>query len=314
MTSSCREQLNKFLADRFILGTAQIGMDYGIANKSGKPDYEAARLLIATALELGIDSFDTATAYGDSEAVLGRALKSLKAAGSSARTMSKLSAGEMASTEACLQTVQQSLQRLQCERLELLFAHSFASLSEAGTEDALAEVKRQGLARATGVSVYTAQEALTALEQPEVDVVQMPLNALDQQAVTASVIKAARLKRKRLIFRSIFLQGLLVMPLEQLPPHMSFAFEFLQDWHNLCQRLAVPPRVLALQCALSLSGGMQLLIGCDSAAQLRENVDALDYRSSHVDEALASTAQLAARVPEQLRNPSLWPKPEKVSS
>lgn len=314
MTSSCREQLNKFLADRFILGTAQIGMDYGIANKSGKPDFEAAKALIATALELGIDSFDTATAYGDSEAVLGRALKSLRATGSRTRLMSKVSAAEMISVDACLQAVRQSLQRLQAERLELLFAHSFASLSEPGTADVLAEVKRQGLAKATGVSVYTAQEALTALDQPEIDVVQMPLNALDQQAVTASVINAARLKRKRLVFRSIFLQGLLVMPLEQVPPHMSFALEFLQEWHNLCERLEVPARVLALQCSLSLSGGMPLLIGCDSSAQLRENTDALDYRSSHVDEALSATAQLSARVPEQLRNPALWPKPEKVNS
>lgn len=289
-------------------------MDYGIANKSGKPDFDAARSLIATALDLGIDSFDTATAYGDSESVLGRALKALRIKDGSTRIMSKVSASEMTSVASCVAAVQQSLQRLQVGKLELLFAHSFASLSEPVTAEALSEVKRQGLARATGVSVYTAQEALTALEQPQIDVVQMPLNALDQQAITASVIGAARRASKKLIFRSVFLQGLLVMPLEQVPQHMSFSREFLQSWHDLCKRLEVPPRVLALQCALSLADGMPLLIGCDSPGQLKENADALDYRSSHVDEALAATAKLSAQVPEQLRNPSLWPQPGKVSS
>lgn len=289
-------------------------MDYGIANQSGKPNFEAARSLIATALELGIDSFDTATAYGDSEAVLGRALKSLRDRDINPRIMSKVSAAEMVSVESCVAAVLQSLQQLQSDGLELLFAHSFASLNEPVTAAALKDVKRQGLAKATGVSVYTAQEALTALRQAEIDVVQMPLNALDQQAITASVIQAARQTGKRLIFRSIFLQGLLVMPLDQVPQHMSFSRNFLQSWHELCKRLAVPPRVLALQCALALADGMPLLIGCDSAAQLRENAEALDYRSSHVDEALAATAKLSAQVPEQLKNPSLWPMSAKVSS
>ena len=62
---------------RLVLGTAQLGMPYGIANSTGKPDFETAVSLIKTAWEHGIREFDTAQAYGESETVLGRALSSL---------------------------------------------------------------------------------------------------------------------------------------------------------------------------------------------------------------------------------------------
>ena len=63
------------------LGTVQFGLDYGIANTSGKPSYETARDIIAVAWEGGINTLDTAAAYGDSEEVIGRVLAELNLQG-----------------------------------------------------------------------------------------------------------------------------------------------------------------------------------------------------------------------------------------
>ena len=63
---------------RLILGTAQLGMDYGIANTSGKPGEELSLDIIKTALRAGITVFDTASSYGDSEDMLGRFLSKEK--------------------------------------------------------------------------------------------------------------------------------------------------------------------------------------------------------------------------------------------
>ena len=70
----------KEVADRLALGTAQLGMPYGIANRTGKPDLAAARSIVDTAWDAGIRYFDTAQAYGDSESVLGQALENRDAA------------------------------------------------------------------------------------------------------------------------------------------------------------------------------------------------------------------------------------------
>ena len=57
------------------LGTVQLGKDYGINNTTGKPDIQAAHEILSLALKNGINSLDTASAYGDSEAVIGSFIK-----------------------------------------------------------------------------------------------------------------------------------------------------------------------------------------------------------------------------------------------
>lgn len=63
---------NEYDLSRLMLGTAQLGMAYGVANTAGRPDFRQAVRLIAAAADGGVNCFDTAAAYGDSEVILGR--------------------------------------------------------------------------------------------------------------------------------------------------------------------------------------------------------------------------------------------------
>jgi aryl-alcohol dehydrogenase-like predicted oxidoreductase len=69
--------VDKCHLSRLMLGTVQFGLDSGGANRAGQPAYNTAREILACAIEHGINCFDTAAAYGGSEAVLGRALREL---------------------------------------------------------------------------------------------------------------------------------------------------------------------------------------------------------------------------------------------
>ena len=55
---------------KIILGTAQLGLDYGFTNNSGKPKLNKSLEIIKYALDNNINTFDTARAYGDSENIL----------------------------------------------------------------------------------------------------------------------------------------------------------------------------------------------------------------------------------------------------
>ena len=55
----------------FTLGTAQLGLDYGIANFSGKPDKNSAFEILNQSVKSGVRYYDTAAAYGNSEEILG---------------------------------------------------------------------------------------------------------------------------------------------------------------------------------------------------------------------------------------------------
>jgi aryl-alcohol dehydrogenase-like predicted oxidoreductase len=56
---------------RLALGTVQFGMTYGIANQQGKINFVSATEILEYAYASGIDTLDTAIAYGDSEQCLG---------------------------------------------------------------------------------------------------------------------------------------------------------------------------------------------------------------------------------------------------
>ena len=56
---------------KLALGTVQFGLDYGIANKSGKILKEDAFKILEYAHNAGIDTLDTAGSYGDSEKIIG---------------------------------------------------------------------------------------------------------------------------------------------------------------------------------------------------------------------------------------------------
>ena len=59
---------------KLCLGTVQLGLDYGVANREGKPSLEKSLKMLDFAYESGIRWFDTAQAYGNAEEVLGNYL------------------------------------------------------------------------------------------------------------------------------------------------------------------------------------------------------------------------------------------------
>src|SRR5262249_27772400 len=110
-----------------VLGTVQLGLAYGAANRTGKPARAAALKLVRKAARSGVREFDTARAYGDSEERLGEALAGKKAV----RAITKLSPlSELAPDSshdqvrrAVDESIEQSLVSLRRDRLDCLLLH-----------------------------------------------------------------------------------------------------------------------------------------------------------------------------------------------
>ena len=60
---------------QFVLGAAQLGMNYGVANKTGQPNEEESFAILDKAAKNGVTMIDTAQAYGNSERVIGQWIK-----------------------------------------------------------------------------------------------------------------------------------------------------------------------------------------------------------------------------------------------
>jgi spore coat polysaccharide biosynthesis protein SpsF len=304
-------------AAELVLGSVQLGLAYGAANRTGKPSRAAAVRLVHRAADAGISKFDTARAYGDSEERLGEALRSRK----TLRAITKLSPlGDLprgASRETVRQAVDRSiadsLAALKRERLDCLLLHRAEHMTAFGGAvwERLIELLEDGTLMALGVSVQSPEEAIQALECPDVRHLQLPFNLLDWRwRESAARERIAARPNVTIHARSIFLQGLLASDDPNIWPRIdgvdaasliaiveAFVREFgRQSSADLC---------LAHARAQPWIDGV--VIGMETEDQLETNLN-LAIRPPLAPEECAELEARLPRVPPQLLDPAQWPR------
>jgi aryl-alcohol dehydrogenase-like predicted oxidoreductase len=255
---------------RIALGTVQFGLNYGVANQGGQIKSDEARAIVTFARSHGVCALDTAIAYGDSEQVLGRI------GVGNFEVISKLAAVPENCSDVrdwVLKQVQESLHRLRVPQLYgLLLHHPEQLLSGRGPElyEALQILKNQGLVAKTGISIYRPEELQALFKIMKFDLVQAPFNLLDRRLITTGWLDRLHMMGVELHVRSVFLQGLLLMPLGQRP---SYFDRWSKLWHRYDEWLKqhnITPVQACLRHALSVTAINKLVVGVDSCTQLLE--------------------------------------------
>ena len=291
---------------RILLGTAQLGMDYGIANARGKPDDRKAAAILETAWTLGIRCFDTAQAYGDSEAVLGRTLRGMGVS-AEARIVSKLSAQmDPANLLEVADSIKRTFDHLGVDRLWCMMFHRAAWLDhwDQGLGELLLEHRRAGRIQHLGVSLDSPEEAPRCLAHPAMEVLQVACNAWDRRMPRLRVLETARKNGQVCCVRSIYLQGLLTLPSEQVAARLPMAREASVRWHELAARHGMSVKEMAVRFALTLDA--PLVVGAESPDQVRETV-ALAQLEPLSPEILADLAEVLDPVlDDKILTPRCW--------
>lgn len=265
---------------RFGLGAVQFGLDYGVSNSGGKVAADEVARILAAAAELGVDLIDTAAAYGESEAALGVALPPAGAeAGPGFRLVSKAPpfadvAHFTAEHEAqLLASAARSVERLGGRPLDALLLHNAGVMSRPGAAflvDGLKAAQAQGLTRRIGVSIYEAAElaAVQTLFRP--DLVQLPINLLDQRLIKNGALQALHEQGVEIHARSLFLQGLLLMDPAAAPPYFDPIRPTLVGLRAAAAAIDATPLAVALGFGLSVPQLDRLVVGVTSATELRQ--------------------------------------------
>lgn len=300
-----------------VLGTAQLGMDYGAANRSGKPGEAEAQAIIAAALEAGIRDFDTARSYGESEARLG----ALLAARKDVRIVTKLSpldglaesAARDEVTSAVRASVEASRKALLRPRIDTLLLHRARHLKawDGAAWDALRALRDEGVVGALGVSVQSPDELLHALGQRDVTHIQMPFNLFDWRFRKPS-LRARMAERSDVTVhvRSTLLQGLLAADDASLWPDMP-GFDTPHVLRGLAALVEVLGRAdLADLCfayvrAQSFVHGV--VVGAETAAQVKQNAAHFKRPALKPDE-VEFVERFLPTLPESLLDPARWRK------
>jgi aryl-alcohol dehydrogenase-like predicted oxidoreductase len=293
---------------RMVLGTAQLGMPYGIANRAVQPDFEMVVSIVKTAWEYGIRELDTAQGYGESEAVLGRAL-SVLGISNDVRIITKIDPGLDSVKEKSFEmALSKSLEHLQVPSLYGLMLHreEWIDLLNDGLVNVLKNFVIQGKVKHIGISLYSPVKAIQALKADVFDMIQIPANILDRRFADAGVFKLAEQEGKQIYIRSIFLQGLLLIKDEDLQPHMAFAKNIIAMLDSLCRKYKLTRRRMALLYIKNRYANAKIIFGAEMKNQIQQNMEDL---SGNLPEALIDEiVDLFNNVDEMIINPSRWPE------
>lgn len=299
-----------------MLGTVQFGLPYGVANRTGQPTYEAIREMVRFAVDAGINCFDTASAYGTSESILGRALGELGLADQLliVTKVAPLTDEALAEAPVAERAIRDSIERSrQCLRLDRLPLVLFHRAEDAVYGYLMEDLKREGQIERWGVSGdHDPETALRLLGDPRIEALQLPGNLLDRRHANRGVYQAAERAGVALFVRSVYLQGLLRMPETEIPEPLRAVIDPRRQLATLASRFGLTLGELAVRYVLSQPGVVAVVVGCETIEQLRENI-ALIERGTLEPELLEAVAAITVDLPDNVITPSMWNRPTTAS-
>ena len=287
--------------NKLALGTVQFGLKYGIANKIGQIRFEDVKKILQFARNVNIDLIDTAISYGDSEKVIGDvSIKDFK-------FVSKLPAlpkSDVNISSWIEDEIQFSLKRLGIQSLYGFLIHrSEDLLGNSGKKivNALNKLKSKGIVKKIGVSIYEPSELEKLTGLIELDIVQAPLNIIDQRLLSSGWLSKLYKNNIEVHTRSVFLQGLLLMSWQKRSFRFSRWNNLWKIWHEWLNDNQITALEATIRYALSIKEVSKVIVGVDSEEQLRQIILASDGKLPPIPSELAIDDI-------SLLNPSNWDK------
>jgi aryl-alcohol dehydrogenase-like predicted oxidoreductase len=258
------------------LGSAQFGMDYGVSNSTGKPSQNVLSDVLQVAQSANIQIIDTASLYGDAEFCLGNEL----AGDDYFRFITKLP--DLTAVDRESQVVElflESLHKLRKESLYAILLHRAENLLQNNSDiiyKALLKLKEQGLVDKIGFSSYFPGQVHAITTRYDVDIVQIPMNILDQRFVETQCIEYLKQKNIEIFARSAFLQGLLLMDESHIPAGLHSKMHLLTKYFELTDSHDSSKLELALDFLKNQKDIDYVVVGVQSKNQLQELVSLWD--------------------------------------
>lgn len=300
-----------------ILGTVQLGVDYGAANRTGMPNPEQAFDILRAAAAEGISHLDTAREYGASEDRIGGAMtrglsEHLKVV-TKVRPLHDLPADAPRGwcRDAVNSSVNASLRALRSSTVSAILVHRHTDWAKGdhGVRDALVDLREAGVCQAVGVSAASPAELMDVIDDPECTYIQLPFNLLDHRWLAEPVQAALRSRPDVVVTcRSVYLQGLLPGGLQaRWPTNVAIDVESLVgSLARLRDELGrVSVADLCLAYVLGQPWVTSVVVGADSEEQVRESAT-LARRTPLTVEEIAHVGQQLGPVPDALVDPSQW--------
>jgi len=281
-----------------ILGTANFGGTYGISSQK-KIATESIEQILSLAQNNGINHFDTAKSYGDAELILGKFLDKSQPL----FIDSKIALSECESVNSIVDAVNDSLNVLGIPKLNTLYLHNADLLSGNNCliiQKGMEKVLDLGLADNLGVSVYTLKQLKEVEAQfPLLSTFQILENICDRRLIHLKELVDFTNKGNVVNIRSVFLQGLLLMSLKNLPDKLQKAIHSIEDLNKYAIENHVNVLDLCIAYIKKIPWVGSYLVGVESPSQLREILESSFELKENWETQISP-------LPEELKDPRFW--------
>lgn len=303
---------------KLVIGGAQLGLNYGITNKTGQPSDNESSNILKTAINNGSQYVDTAKAYGNSEEIIGKILSN--GWESRLHVITKLSPLSECPENATSHTIDayveasiyQSCINLKRQSLDVLMLHRISHIDEWNGQvwKRLIQFQESKVINILGASVQSPQELEQALKEPLIEFIQLPFNILDNRWET-SIQKIEKVKTEQNLtihIRSSLLQGILCSEnlkywenanIKDAKPIIEWLSQLTKK-HNYSNVVD-----LCLAYVRSQPWVDGVVVGMETLSQLNQNIQYFD--STTLDESILKDIDShRPSLSENFLNPSLW--------
>lgn len=299
------------------LGTVQFGMRYGINNQIDRqPTWDESFDMLDFALGSGIDTIDTASAYGEAELVLGKFFADYREKLNGVKIVSKLRPNcidwEQGDVRGQIhRELEDSLKRIGVDKLDGYLLHTPEYVYNPAVVNALVSLKEEGLTSHIGVSIYDIKEGFAAIKTGVMDAVQLPYSVLDQRGVRSHFLPEAKKAGMTVATRSAFLQGLFMMDNSSIPEHLKKATPHIETVRSLAEKHGLD-LVSAIMGFVTAEKNIDYLVfGVEKLSQLKEDIE--KFNNPKVPEGFVNDVkEQIGNIDESIIFPSLWSNGKKA--
>lgn len=288
-----------------VLGAAQLGMPYGIANRRGQPTEAESDAILKAAWESGTRTIDTAASYGESEARIGHFLRHHPEC--PFEVVTKLAGPtDSRSPVSVRHSVETSEKRLgRPPHAVLLHKPKELEVWYEGLGETLEALRAEGRCEKLGVSVYEPEELELALRISAMEYIQIPYNVFDHRWTSSGLIERAVEAGRTIMIRSVFLQGLLLMSPEDANTKLPESAPWLERWFAIVEKTGRAADDLAIAFTRTMIPEGRLVLGAEAVEQVRANAALIGARLNKSELSMFAGLGEAPRI---VFDPRVWPK------
>jgi len=295
------------MLSKLTLGTAQFGLEYGINNITGKPNFHKSIEMLEFAYLNGIRSIDTAAAYGDSETLIGNWIEIYKH--NDLYITTKIPSISNANilkddiSDYIEEQVYSSFERLKVKKLDNIMVHDYSDLVHYGEiiVKVLTKLKDKGYVKNIGCSIYDL-ESIDIFSRYTFDTIQFPASIFNQSILESDQLIKLKEKNVKTFVRSIFVQGLVFMNPIKLPKDLAGIKDYLMQLIEISCNYKLTISEIAISYLLNHESIDSIVFGVDSINQLKEIIE-IKGKSSVDREVIKDKF---SNIPKELVDPRKW--------